>query len=110
MTNDKLKFIFQQFWESNFNKAVLIVSVLFSMVAFTWGWITPIVMVLWLVTLIRAKDFRKEYRNKTWLLIFLFIAIGWNTYWDYFFLGVVAISLMLIVPEHSWNYFGRFKK
>jgi len=109
MTEDKLNYIFKEFWRSDFNKALLITATISSFLAMIWSWITPVIMILWIIVLFRSYELKKEYPNKWYLLLFLVIAIIWNQFDTYFGFAIVVLMLALFVPEDKWNILARGK-
>jgi len=110
MAKDKLEYIFKEFWKDNFNKALLISAIGFSILSFIFIWITPITMLLWFPILFRLPDFREYYPNKFYLLFFLIVAIIWNQFDSNFMFAILLLGGLLFVPEDKWDIFNRSKK
>ena len=110
MAKDRIKYIFEEFWKNNFNKALLLSIIGFSFLSLIFIWITPITMLLWFPLLFRLPDFREYYPNKFYLLLFLIVAIIWNQFDSNFGYAIIILILALFIPEDKWDIFNRSKK
>jgi len=103
MTKEIVKQILKKFWISNFNKALVLDAILFTIVSLLMPWTTPVLMILFIVLWFRLKELRQLSPNRSLLLLFAIISNALAVFWTYFFISTILLIGLMFIPDRKWG-------